>query len=122
MKLRMDRRGHIHVDGRTTQPLSGELFYVGNLANFIAFDALVIGDGRVVLHAMVQLAYDDLQEDFLYEVVRADAALEELVEMVEDAAEHLVEHGFTVVQNPSMNVLFERLDGELAGRHYYGPN
>lgn len=121
MKLRMDGQGHLHAGKRTTDPLHSG-FYVGTSLNFIGFDALVIGDGRVAIHSALHFTVDDLEEDFLYEVVAAEQAYPCLTSMLDDAAEYLNENGFIFDMNNTLHHLADKMVHEIEGNFSSGLN
>ena len=76
---------------RNTDPAGRRVWFTGDDADYIAFDYVILLDGRVVLHSALHSDTLKLYEDFLYEVVDRHEAVDCACSMVTDAEEYLEE-------------------------------
>jgi hypothetical protein len=111
MNTEVNDDGHLQYgDGLTTKP-DLQTAYVGSSVAYIAFDTMVLADGRVVLHS--RLSTDTEDEDFLYEIHAREDAVAALGSMVQDAAEYLMERMCDLDMNTSTEELMLRLEQTL---------
>ena len=69
LKLDINAAGHVQLkDGRTTDPLTHPVWYVGTPKDLVSFAYMVLPDGRVAIHSAVNSPSNEIAEDFLYEI------------------------------------------------------
>lgn len=82
----------INSDGSTTEPTKSN-FWLGDSNYRIAFDFLVLDDGKVALDSFYGNIKGSRAETFLYEVVTARQAVEAASTLTQDAEKFLKEEG-----------------------------
>lgn len=90
--MQINNIGHlINSKGKTTNPTTST-YFAGTSNIRIAFDVCDLDDGKVAIHSMYGNINAQVAEDFLYEVVEREDALECLITMIDDAHNFLLEN------------------------------
>lgn len=111
----VDAQGHILLaDGRTTNPWAALAAYVGSDRGKVAFDYLMLPDGRVVLHSAFVDPGRGTAEDYIYEVVQRREAVQVAEDLINDAAQFLQAEGYPMDWNGGAVDLLRRLAQEVS--------
>lgn len=93
--MKINSSGHaVNNNGETTNPIKSK-FWLGDNNQRIAFEALKLDNGLIAIHSIYGRVDDSRCEDFVYEILAPEEAVEQAISMINSAEAFLISEGVT---------------------------